>query len=410
MSAENARIGARLRATRKARGLVVADLAERFRDVAPERIATRLPKLRDIERIIRGHEAGEHAVGPRYRLLWAAALEVPEDELFRESEQAEPSAAEQMPPGDLQAVLAAVTGRQMGSSIVADLAARVHGLRLADDVLAGRDLINPAFRELDSALRIYRNTAHGERTGRKLLSVIGEFAQIAGWVASDAGQHERAATTYRLGIDAAREAGDGPLVSNLLGSLAYQTTNIGDPGQGVQLACEALKAAGPDAPPRARALAWDRIAWAHARAQDAQKAMTALGEARDALDQDDGGGGDPGYLYWVDHGELQVMEARAYTELRRPLRAVPLLVDVLSRYDVTHSRELSLYLSWLAVALTDANEPEQAADVAARMLELSADVASDRTDRRAAVVRARFAQYRDVPAVRKLLDRWDERP
>ncbi|WP_242890316.1 transcriptional regulator [Actinomadura litoris] len=389
--------------------MVVADLAARFRDVAPEHVAARLPKVRDIERVIRGHEAGDHSVGPRYRLLYAAALEVPEDELFRETEQPTPGTADLPPTENLQARLAAVAGRRVGSGLVADLAARVHGLRLADDVLAGRDLISPAFRELDSAVRIYRDTTHPEQTSRKLLSVIGEFAQIAGWVASDAGQHERAAETYRLGVDAAREAGDGPLVSNLIGSLAYQTTNVGDPESGVQLAREALEAAGPDAPPRARALAWDRIAWAHARAQDAQEAMAALGEARDALDQDGGEGADPGYLYWVDGGELQVMEARAYTELRRPLRAVPLLVDVLDRYDVTHARELSLYLSWLAVALADANEPEQAADVAARMLELSAEVASDRTDRRAEVVRARLARYRDVSKVRDLLDRWDER-
>ncbi|MEU0483712.1 hypothetical protein ABZ260_31555 [Streptosporangium sp. NPDC006013] len=37
-------------------------------------------------------------------------------------------------------------------------------------------------------------------------------------------------------------------------------------------------------------------------------------------------------------------EARAYTELRRTLRAVPLLTEVLTRYDATHVRELALYL------------------------------------------------------------------
>ncbi|TYK52609.1 hypothetical protein [Actinomadura decatromicini] len=78
------RIGTRLRAARKAAGLTVADLAEQWRDRAPEQVRRRLPALKDLERTIRGHEAGTHAPGPRYRLLWAHALRMPESELFPE--------------------------------------------------------------------------------------------------------------------------------------------------------------------------------------------------------------------------------------------------------------------------------------------------------------------------------------
>jgi hypothetical protein len=131
--------------------------------------------------------------------------------------------------------------------------------------------------------------------------------------------------------------------------------------------------------------------------------MRALGEARTALEQHDGED-EPAYLYWVDASELQIMEARAYTELRRPLRAVPLLTDVLDRYDATHARELALYLSWLAVALADANEPEEAARAAWRMFDLSKDVASDRTARRHRVVLDRLAPYREIPQVREAIE------
>ncbi|MCA2226785.1 hypothetical protein [Nonomuraea aurantiaca] len=250
--------------------------------------------------------------------------------------------------------------------------------------------------------RIYRESTHTEETGRKLLTVIGEYAQIAGWIASDAGRHQEAAQTYGLGMSAAREAGDTTLESNLVGSLAYQLANIGDPSEAAALATAAVEAAGPHAPARARALAWDRLAWARTREEDAQAAIRALGEAGDALAADRGQYG-PAYLYWVDTRELQIMEARVQTELRRPLRAVPLLTEVLSQYDTAHTRELALYLSWLAVALTDANEPEEAAKTARRMLELSADVASDRTADRARVVLDRLEPYDSVPEVRELL-------
>ncbi|WP_342776504.1 hypothetical protein [Streptomyces diacarni] len=92
-----------------------------------------------------------------------------------------------------------------------------------------------------------------------------------------------------------------------------------------------------------------------------------------------------------------------YTELHRPLRAVPLLRDVLNAYDATHTREMALYLSWLAVAYADANEPEAAAGTAERVIGLSSDVTSERTAERVRVVLKSLRRYADVPEVAELL-------
>ncbi|MEW9533220.1 transcriptional regulator [Microbispora sp. NPDC049125] len=398
---------ARLRAERRERLWTQRDMAKHLAEAADARTRDRFPERESLVRMIKDWEAGRHQPKDPYRVLYSRAFDISEDELF-----GNPRLPQGRTPAEiLHALLrepdpftpsAGRKGRRLGESTVEDLAARVHGVRLADDVIAGKDLIRPAFRELDAAVRTYRHSTYTEAVGRSLLAIIGEFAQIAGWVASDAGEHDKAARTYRLGIRAAHEAGDRTLESNLIGSLAYQVTNVGDPHEGTELARAAVEVAGPSAPARARALAWDRLAWAHTRAGRAQEAIHALGAAEAAL-ADHGGEDEPGYLYWVDANELQIMEARAYTELRRPLRAVPLLTEVLSRYDATHTREVALYLSWLAVALADANEPEEAACTAARLLDLSADVASDRTARRVAIVLERLKPYRDVPQVRELL-------
>ncbi|MEU0570941.1 transcriptional regulator [Nonomuraea sp. NPDC005983] len=399
----------RLRNERRRRLWSQDDLAQEMEKAAKRnsRLSSSLPKRSSILRRIRDYEAGTHQPHDPYRILYCLVFDMDEAELFGNT-----PAQQGRTPADVLRELMRETdplrrfpshgGRQLGIGNISDLAARVHALRLADDVLAGGDLVQPAFREFNAAVRLYRTSTFTEDVGRSLLGAIGEFGQIAGWVASDAGMHKQATDAYRLGISAAREAGDKTLESNLIGSLAYQVSNIGDLEEAVALAYAALEVAGPHAPPRARALSWDRVAWAHARSGDAQMTVRALGEAETALaehsDEDE-----PGYLYWVNAGELQVMEARAYTELRRPLRAVPILTDVLARYDATHTRELALYLSWLAVALADANEPEEAADAAVHMLDLSTDVASDRTAKRAQVVRARLEPYSDVSAVRKVL-------
>ncbi|MGW0987910.1 helix-turn-helix transcriptional regulator [Streptomyces sp. NPDC002486] len=338
----------------------------------------------------------------------AAALGVSVDALKAPQKPAEPpllTLADFLPEEDPLSPLEARAGR-IGMSTVDDLQQRVHGLRLADDVLAGGDLIRPALRDLRRAVKLYRENTYGSEVGRQLLRKIGELAQIAGWIASDAGQHGEAERIYRLGISAARQAEDHTLAGNIAGSLAYQLSNTGRESEGLTLAHAALNDAGSEAPPKARALYLDRVAWAHTKArgvENGRQAMRALGEAGQALSEDSPGAESPAYLYWVDAGELRVMESRVYTELHRPLRAVPLLREVLSGYDATHTREMALYLSWLAVALADANEPEEAAAVAERVITLASDIPSERTAERVRVVLARLQEYAEVPEVAALL-------
>ncbi|MFX4291603.1 helix-turn-helix domain-containing protein [Streptomyces bohaiensis] len=294
--------------------------------------------------------------------------------------------------------------RRLGSRDVQDIAHRAHGLRLADDVISGGDLIRPALRELRTTVKIYRESTYTESVGNALLSQIGEMAQIAGWIAGDAGHPEEAERVYRLGMDAARQAADGTLLGYLAGSLAYQFSNTGREEEGIALAQAAVDEAGRETHPTARALYMDRLAWAHTKAGDARSATRALGDASEALAAGDSGRAAPDYVYWMSSDELKVMEARCYTEARKPLRAVPLLRDVLARYDVTHTRELALYLSWLAVALTDANEPEEAAEVARRVIDISQCIASDRTSGRVRVILHHLLPFANVPEVAALLE------
>jgi hypothetical protein len=99
------------------------------------------------------------------------------------------------------------------------------------------------------------------------------------------------------------------------------------------------------------------------------------------------------------------MTGRCWTELRRPLRAVPVLEDVLTRYDDTHARDKSLYLSWLAESYLAAGEVEQAATVVGRVLDLSAGVASVRPRRRLEPTLRRLSPHRDLMAVAEVLER-----
>jgi hypothetical protein len=82
------------------------------------------------------------------------------------------------------------------------------------------------------------------------------------------------------------------------------------------------------------------------------------------------------YAYSSNQSELQIMAGRCWTELQRPLRAVPILRTVLTNFDDAYARDKALYLSWLADSCLTAGEVEEAATVADRVLDLSAGVAS----------------------------------
>ena len=99
------------------------------------------------------------------------------------------------------------------------------------------------------------------------------------------------------------------------------------------------------------------------------------------------------------------MTGRCWTELRRPLRAVPVLEAVLAEFDDTHARDKALYLSWLADAYLTAGEIEQAATVTDRVIDLSTGVASVRPMQRIMPILSHLAKYPELPAVSEVLEK-----
>ncbi|HEY3003649.1 MAG TPA: helix-turn-helix transcriptional regulator [Kribbellaceae bacterium] len=300
-------------------------------------------------------------------------------------------------------------GRRIGEDLVTKVEARVTEVRRLDDFIGGGDLAAVVDRELRATTELLTSGAYTERLGRRLLTAIAELAQLAGWVLSDAGAHAAAARRYLAGVKAAHAAADAPLAANLLSSLSYQIANTGQPREAVLLARSAARGARQAATPRVRALLADRVAWAHTMAGQSHAAERALGEAEDALAAASPGDPDPDWVYWVDRDELDVMAGRVYTELRRPLRAEPLLRAALDRYDPARTREFALYLTWLADTYIHAGEIDQAAITAAAALDLAAQVNSARARDRVDQVRRHLRPWRDTAAVQDLEERALER-
>jgi len=293
------------------------------------------------------------------------------------------------------------SGRRIGAALVKRVGERVAELRRLDDHLAGGDTHSLVARELATTLRLVDEASYSERTGRGLLAVAGELAQLAGWVCSDGGMNAEATRHYLTGVRAATLAGDRAGAANNLSSLAYHVSGAGNPADAALIARTAAAGA-HDAPPKVRALLAERVAWAHARAGQRDEAERALGQVEELLDAADGAA-EPGWVYWLDRHEADVMAGRCYTELHRPLRAVPLLARATAAYRDDSPRELALYLSWLAVAYVDARELDEARHVARRVIELTSATSSVRAHGRAELVIERLRELAGEWAIRDLI-------
>ncbi|MCX4862367.1 helix-turn-helix domain-containing protein [Streptomyces canus] len=291
---------------------------------------------------------------------------------------------------------------QITSGYVDQLRARTARLRRLDDILGGGDTYRVYLSEYQRTKQLLRTSSASDETRRGLLGLISEQAQQAGWAAFDGGQPTEAASLYEESMAAARDAGDGDLLGNALAFLAYQTA---DRDQAAEIAARGCASITSQTPAGVRALLYERLAWACAAANrptDTERALTAARAALEEQGQDEAA---PDWAAWVDDTELDIMAGRCWTELRRPLRAVPVLTAALARYDDIHARDKALYLSWLADALLSAGEVEEAARVTGNALDLAVGVASVRPRKRLAPVINQLGQYRQLPAVRDALER-----
>jgi hypothetical protein len=295
-----------------------------------------------------------------------------------------------------------MVGNRVGSSTLVELRASFARLRRLDDHLGGGDTYRLYLAEIEKTAALLNGGSFSGPDRQELLSFFSEQAQQAGWAAFDAGWHGEAKQLYERSFNAAKEANDAALAANALALRSYQLLPSTDVA--VDLTDKSCSIAANSMHPGVKSLLYQRGAWTYAVAGQADKAAWALGEAESALtaSADDGYG--PEWALWAHNPtELQIITGRCWTELHRPLRAVPALEAAMAQYNDSHARDKALYLSWLAEAYLDAGEVEHSATAATRALDLSADVASARPQQRLSVVMNRLEPHQSVPEVADLL-------
>ncbi|MEW2377716.1 transcriptional regulator [Micromonospora sp. NPDC047812] len=271
---------------------------------------------------------------------------------------------------------------------------RLAELRRLDDLVGGADLAGLGAYRLGRAVRALSGCAPSARP--RLLPELAESAQLAGWLAADAGDAAGALHAYRLALRAAATAGDPALGGHVLGSASHLLTGVGDPEGALVLARTAYAGARRSASPGLRALLLHRVALAAALGGRAGAARQALDAARRVTGAPEPGR-EPPWLYWLDGPELAAMTGRALVALGRPLPAEAPLHAVRRR----GPRTAAIYGGWLARGYLQLGEVERACAVAGEALLDAVRAGSPRALGQLAEVRRRLAGHGDEPVVRR---------
>lgn len=295
------------------------------------------------------------------------------------------------------------SGRHVSDALITAAEQRVIQLRRADDFVTGpasRELVR---RELEATTELLREAALTEEQGRRLLTSVGELAQLGAWVAADSGLLDEARSYVHGGVIAAHAAGNAPLAANIISTYSYQVANTGSPNEAVILARSAYQGGERDATPVTRALLLERVAWSSAKSGDLRSCERALGLVEENFSSG-ARENDPDWVYWLNREEIDVMAGRCYTELHKPTKAEPLLRNAIEQYNQALVRENALYLSWLAEDYVQLGDIDQAADISTRIAALAAHTNSARTDARLHHVAKQLSPYRSTPSVADFFD------
>lgn len=280
-----------------------------------------------------------------------------------------------------------------GTDLTGRLDRQLTALRRYDDLVGGLDLASYVDRHLRTTARLLADVGSGGHH-RRLLATIAGYAQLAGWVHSDAGDNSAARRAYRAALRAAASGGHRLLAAHVLASLSHHCWSAGDPHEALLLARTGYAGIRTGGTPLARALLLHRIALAAAAINEWYAAEQALCEAQRLADRADPAK-EPGWLYWLDHGELAAMTGRCLVVLGRPVRAVRLLSH--PRPEAS-TRTAALYRIWLARAYLAAGEVELGQQVSYVAVRLAAASGSARAMKAATYLRfqliARLASAR----------------
>lgn len=280
------------------------------------------------------------------------------------------------------------------SDYLAAIRSYIQSLVSLDNRFGGADLVRVAVRFFTSLQTRLGAGSYDRQIERDLHAAAGELAEVVGWIAYDAEQHDLVRRMNQESLYFTRLAGDHSVELLTLQNASMHAGAMGRPGEALQLARSVLEG-GYRLSPRLRALFLTRRARAVAQMGD-ESAMEIFQQVR-SLFLEGVNEGDPAWAWWVDERELAWHEAMAQRDLKRPGLAIGEFEHSVEATQKTETRSQYLHRAYLLQAQVDTESWSDVEATITSIVPLAAEVASTRTVVILRNVLARIAARQGVP-------------
>lgn len=278
-----------------------------------------------------------------------------------------PVVSAELPPSD----------EPVTADYVEELRAGIANLVDLDGQYGGADLVPMASRMFRAASTRLAAGNYPAALESDFTATVAELGEVAGWLAFDAMQHERARALNLEALHLARLAGDSSMELFLLGNMALMAQETGQPREAlrtVQL-MERFKLTS-----RLRVMVALRRARAAADLGD-ERAFTLMERAQVEV-HDSVQTADPKWAWWVDRRELQVHEGGMWRAAGKSERAVDCYAAALEA--VPRSYRWASYIGGanLVSALVEVRSWADAERAATDVARLAPEISSARAGKR----------------------------
>lgn len=330
--------------------------------------------------MVRKHEKGLTLPIRSYRDRYCALFDVSEDALWPLSPGAglvAPVSGRVFPHQATGALLVpGTTAENTVESTITSIHKHINSIIELDNQFGGTDLFRLSVRFFKSLRHQVGSDTNVTGSTRELIAATGELAEVAGWLAYDAEEHELVRSMNQEALYFTRLAGDRSMELLTSQNASMHAAAIGRPTEALLIARSVLEQS-QELSSRLRSLFLVRKARAFAMGGD-ESALRILEEAR-TLFYDGTVPSDPPWAWWIDERELAWQEAMALRDLGYGGRALERFQHSVAAGPSTGVRSQYIHQSYLLRAQAEVGDWSAIEGSAEEMESLISDVASTRT-------------------------------
>ncbi len=245
-----------------------------------------------------------------------------------------------------------------------------------DNRFGGADLVKLSTRFFRTLHDHLGSGTYDPRLESELNSAAGELAEVVGWLAYDAEEHDLTRRMNQESLYFARLAGDRTIELLTLQNSSMHAAQQGRPREALHIARSVLEG-DYRLSPRLRALFLTRKARALAQGGD-DSALHLFPQIR-SLFLEGVSDRDPAWSWWIDERELAWHEAMAQRDLGQASRSISHFEQSVIATPATEIRSQYLHRAYLLQSQVDNSTWNAAVQTIRQLLPLAAEVASTRT-------------------------------